>query len=119
MKEFNLEEAHAGKPVCTRDGRKARVILFDANNNEYPIIALVEINGKEEPCSYTLSGKFRYCECSLDLMMCSIKREGWVNLYKNGDKVYSAMNIASTKEAAYNGREEMKYLTTVKVEWEE
>ena len=25
FKPFNLEQAKAGKPVCTRDGRKARI----------------------------------------------------------------------------------------------
>ena len=29
MKPFDLEAAKAGKPVCTRDGRKARINCFD------------------------------------------------------------------------------------------
>lgn len=29
LKEFDIEAAKAGKPVCTRDGRKARIICFD------------------------------------------------------------------------------------------
>lgn len=29
-KPFNLEEAKAGKPVCTRGGHKAKIICFDA-----------------------------------------------------------------------------------------
>ena len=42
-KPFNLEEAKAGKSVCTRDGRKARIIYFDAKIlSDYPIIALIE-----------------------------------------------------------------------------
>ena len=28
LKEFDLEAAKAGKPVCTKDGRKARIICF-------------------------------------------------------------------------------------------
>lgn len=36
LKEFDLEAAKAGKPVCTKDGRKARIICFD-RNWEYPI----------------------------------------------------------------------------------
>lgn len=39
MKPFNLEEAKAGKPVCTRDGRKVNILRFDLNN-PYPIIAV-------------------------------------------------------------------------------
>lgn len=30
LKPFDLEAAKAGKPVCTRDGRKARIICFNA-----------------------------------------------------------------------------------------
>jgi hypothetical protein len=43
MKEFNLEEAKSGKPVCTRDGNKARILCFDAKG-EFPIYALIEVD---------------------------------------------------------------------------
>ena len=29
MKPFNLEEAKAGKPICTRDGRRVEIISFE------------------------------------------------------------------------------------------
>lgn len=29
LKPFDLEAAKQGKPVCTRDGRKARIVCFD------------------------------------------------------------------------------------------
>lgn len=41
MKPFNLEEAKAGKPVCTRDGRRVEILSFDKPNNGYPILARV------------------------------------------------------------------------------
>ena len=41
LKPFSLEAAKAGKPVCTRDGRKARIICFDRKDNT-PIVALIE-----------------------------------------------------------------------------
>lgn len=42
MKPFNLEEAKAGKPVCTRDGRRVEIISFEnPSNNNYPILAKV------------------------------------------------------------------------------
>ena len=41
MKPFNLEEAKAGKPVCTRDGRRVEINSFDNPNNGYPILARV------------------------------------------------------------------------------
>lgn len=41
MKPFNLEEAKAGKPVCTRNGRRVEINSFDNPNNGYPILARV------------------------------------------------------------------------------
>lgn len=55
FKPFNLEQAKAGKPVCTRDGRKARIICFNAKTLcDYPIIALVENSDS------FISGHIRY-----------------------------------------------------------
>ena len=44
LKEFDIEVAKAGKPVCTRDGSKARIICFDKKcraieEEEFPIVA--------------------------------------------------------------------------------
>lgn len=41
MKPFNLEEAKAGKPVCTRDGRRVEIISFENPSDNYPILAKV------------------------------------------------------------------------------
>lgn len=49
FKPFNLEAVKTGKPVCTRDGRKARIVCFDRKHRLYPIIALLENEkGNEE-----------------------------------------------------------------------
>lgn len=45
FKPFNLEQAKAGKPVCTRDRHKARIICFDAKLKNYSIVALVKEKG--------------------------------------------------------------------------
>ena len=34
LKPFDLEAARAGSPVCTRDGRKARIVCFDKKGSE-------------------------------------------------------------------------------------
>ena len=48
LKPFDLEAAKAGKPVYTRDGRKARIICFDRIDAK-PILALVpSTDGKGE-----------------------------------------------------------------------
>ena len=32
LKPFDLQAAKSGKPVCTRDGRKVRIICFDSKS---------------------------------------------------------------------------------------
>lgn len=59
LKEFDLEQAKAGKPVHTRDGREARVICFDAKGMHQPIIALItQDNGVEYIETYYSNGRF-------------------------------------------------------------
>lgn len=62
MKEFNLEEALAGKPVKLRNGDKAYVIkhILNPTNKNYALIGYREHanNGKEEPLSWDVSGKY-------------------------------------------------------------
>lgn len=59
MKPFDLEKAKAGAPLCTREGFRARIICFDANNDRFPIVALLEgDDGKEYPVSFTKKGRF-------------------------------------------------------------
>ena len=42
LKPFDIQKAKADKPVCTRDGRKARIICFDRINSDYyKIVACV------------------------------------------------------------------------------
>ena len=86
LKEFDLEAAKAGKPVCTMDGRKARIICFD-RNDLYPIVALIECeDGKEMIGAYSKEGHTEIYEIKgTDLMMLSEKKEGWVNVYYDND----------------------------------
>ena len=113
LKPFNLEAAKAGRPVCTRDGRKARIICFDAKGDK-PIIALIEMGVAETPNNYPIDGKANSTkETPCDLMMLPEKKEGWVNVY-NDSIIYD------TKEEALNRRSEFRgYIDTVKVSWEE
>lgn len=72
MKPFDLEEAKAGKPVCTRDGRKVEIISFEYPIKGYPILAKVFF-GKDdyEKFTFTESGTFFVAdkESEADLMM--------------------------------------------------
>ena len=111
LKPFDLEAAKAGKPVCTRDGRKARIICFD-RVGDFPIVALTDDRDyKEEGVNlYDINGKGSN-EC-FDLMMLPEKKEGWVNVYK--DSVYG------TKDEALIVRSESRgYIDTIKINWSE
>lgn len=118
LKEFDLEAAKAGKPVCTRDGRKARIICFDAKDNK-PIVALIYDCKKEIVLQYLENGRSFVDEISnYDLMMLPEKKEGWVNIYKDFEDRICC--IYKTKEEALEKKEtEDDYITTVKIEWEE
>lgn len=131
LKPFNLEAAKAGKPVCTRDGRKARIICFDRkisiNGVSYPIITLVEDTTKEEIIyGYNEKGRLlieRDMPYKDDLMMLPEKKEGYVNIYTNprvGDR-YSSNTIFPSKEEAIQGITKSlgNYINTTKIEWEE
>lgn len=112
LKPFDLEAAKAGKPVCTRDGRKARIICFDTiNKGNYPIIALLEDKGCEAIFYYNKDGKCNV-GTELDLMMLPEKKEGWIIIHKEAtyDKE-TAEKIA--RETTAN------VIRIQKIEWEE
>ena len=123
LKEFNLEAAKSGKPVCTRDGRKARIICFDAKCT-LPIIALVtNTGGNESLIRYYSNGSFTNLnEAGCDLMMLPEKKEGWVNLYRDEEskRVYCGEFIFSEREKAEKHYEcNDTKVATVFVNWEE
>ena len=129
LKPFDIQKARAGKPVCTRDGRKARIICFDTKGDPCPIIALVEENNIESAYHYDKNGQNAYNKSKLDLMMLPEKKEGWVNLY-NADTtfyyvegmVYNTKDEAIRKakeEITTEQREKSEYIDTVKINWSE
>lgn len=123
FKPFDLEAAKAGKPVCTRDGRKTRIICFDAKCNK-PIVALIYDCNKETVLQYLENGRFFVDQIDkYDLMMFPQKKEGWVNVYKSynvGKKIPCMASIYPTKEEAKKSSVVgFDYVDTVKIEWEE
>lgn len=120
LKPFDLEAAKAGKPVCTRDGRKARIICWDKKGN-YPIVALIQDNENSEHIEYyTENGIFSNGgnEKNRDLMMFTRKKEGWLNIYKDFEDTVCCV-YPTEKEALEDGETEKDYITTIKIEWEE
>lgn len=113
LKPFDIQRAKAGKPVCTRDGRKARIICFD-KMGVYPVVALVQKGGVEVCHFYTEDGK---CveETSNDLMMLHEKKEGWINVYQ----LNTCYKTKEEAEANIDRDYENEYVRTVKINWEE
>ena len=121
LKPFDIQKAREGKPVCTRDGRKARIICFDVKGSMYPIIALIEESEGEKLCSYMPNGRSykNEKECIDNLMMLPEKKEGWVNVYNSLGVVTFSHNPYDTKKEALADAKPKYYVDTVKINWEE
>lgn len=120
-KPFNLEEAKAGRPVCTRNGQEVRIICFDAKLENYSIIALVKEKGSTQEYlhTYTNEGRIYYKNPthSLDLVMPLKKKTGWVNIFVNGE--YTVSNIYTTEQSAKVNAIISKAVDTIQIEWYE
>ena len=104
LRPFDLEAAKAGKPVYTRDGRKVRIICFDAKCIK-PIVALIQGSDNSEQIEYyTENGVFSNGGTgkNRDLMILLEKKEGWVNIYGEEKGRYCSNVIYSSKEEALN-----------------
>lgn len=121
LKPFDLQKAKQGKPVCTRDGRKARIICFDCKDETFQIVALISGSlGKEEIISYDKAGYSTTRDHDEMLMMLPEKKEGWVNVYKKEQNRY-VKGIFPSREIALNSISEKsrEYIATIKITWEE
>ena len=86
MKPFNLQEALAGKPVVTRDGRKVEQLFYlDKAENEFKLRAVVD----GSITAYTDNGCF-YSEVitESDLFMAPEKREYWAGVCEKEGYIY-------------------------------
>lgn len=125
LKLFDLQKAKEGKPVCTRDGRKARIICFDFRDADEIccIIAAVDYGEAEKIHYYDLYGKYRGGDSSeYDLMILPEKKEGWINVYNSLGIITFSHNPFDTEEEALTSEIEFpnkNYIDTIKIEWEE
>lgn len=122
MKPFDLEKAKTGAKLCTRDGRRARIICYDRKSKVYPIVALINEDVKDEYIRfYTLQGEcdVRIKENEDDLFLAPEKKEGWVNVFATPCGIKTGC-VYPTKESALNCNELLaNRVDTVKIEWEE
>ena len=131
LKPFDIQKAREGKPVCTRDGRKARVLCYDfKQNEEYPILVAVENkDGKECALLYSNDGiSEMYKSSNNELVMSPEKKEGWVNVYKreneyvceNECNVFTGIAVFKSEGEAKRNIDKRKiYVNTIKISWEE
>ena len=124
MKEFDLELAKAGHPVCTRDGKPVRIVCFDAKG-DYPIVGLeyntdLEANIDEElPRNYTNEGFYYKTETSSnDLMMVSELKESDDKRIKEAIS-YAIANSTHEDGILLNGVTESEAITWLKKQGEQ
>lgn len=107
MKPFNLEEALAGKPVVTRDGRDVKeLIVLKTKDIEQPIISVI---GKDSFAHFP-DGKFNdHGECDLDLFIKEEEVTLYANIYKsnNRNSGYICGELFIDKD--HNSLKDMKY----------
>ena len=130
MKEFNLEEylKNPSQKVITRDGRDVRIVCTDMRS-EFPIVAIIRNEDKNERVNiFTKNGRYYQTEKNynsfLDLFFAPIKREGWINVYKDNISTFTSGYIHQNEEQAQKEALEIlkeygKFITTIKIEWEE
>ena len=130
MKPFNLKEylANPSREIITDDGHPVRIICTDAKNCKYPIVALVEIDGKERVIKYTENGSYlEGVKHKQDLYFKPATKKGWVNIFKPDINQMPSILISTiydTKEDALNFIKANKCtrtdcIKTICIEWEE
>ena len=123
MKPFNLELAKQGHPVCTRDGRPARIVCFDRKGikyeRPYPILVLVDGEEQEEAIACYEDGSSAYGAQTDDLFMASEKKAGWVNIYDEGsDHFTTGNNIYDSEQEAVDADVAEQRIDTIQIEFE-
>lgn len=126
MKQFNLSEylKNPDRKIITRSGRNVRIICTDRNHPTRPIIALVQIDGRENTNSYKKDGLLLdYTSSPSDLFFASERKTGWINVSRiasgtAGEITYTGV-VYPTKEEAIAGYSDVGLLATIQIEWEE
>ena len=121
MKQFPLEQylKNPSRKVVTRKGIPVKIHCTNFVTCK-PIIA--EIDGRGYSQSFTKEGRYfgDTDESSEVLFFAPEKHEGWINLYRNASYATSAGCVfTSEKEAKENIYALPRYVTTIKIEWEE
>ena len=126
MKEFNLDEylKNPSQKVVTRDGREVRIICTDMKSR-YKIVGLV-YDKKDDTESVEIFQEngtlFNHTTSNYDLFFAPVKKEGWVNLFKDKEINYPYIPgiIHDSEEDAKEAiKDDPDFITSIKIEWEE
>ena len=129
MREFNLEEAGKGKPVCTRNKNSVRILCFNAKDMySCPIVGLINEGGVEHVQQWRLNGAvYRGGKYKDDLFMTPEKKKGWIAIlhkinHSSNDRRFTIgpYDTEETLDKVCNEDfEDFKVLLKQKVSWEE
>jgi hypothetical protein len=127
MKPFNLQDALAGKPVVTRDGKAVKQIAYFPEVETYAVMAYIEGSDVD---TYTREGSYWSSKGTHDLFMASTKKTGWVNIYREnitggkmlrlsadgttGHNIHPSKYVADVKQVTAKDR-----IAVVELTWEE
>ena len=121
MKQFNLKEylVNPSRKIVNGEGVPVRIICTDAKR-DYPIIALIEDNGKEYIRNFLLDGTTGVnTNEKYHLFFAPERKEGYINLFKQITGLNTGFVFNTKEEAEKSAKGLPNYITTVKIEWEE
>ena len=125
MEQFSLEKylANPARKIVTRDGRPVRIICTDMKSYNEKIVGLIPSDtGIESIFTWTQQGKqYLNMDTPNDLFFTPETHEGWINVYRNSDSghTYAGAVYDSQEDAKKRKASDEKYVTTIKIEWEE
>ena len=120
MKPFNIKEYNnPSRKIMTGEGIPVRILCTDVKR-DYPIITLIEDNGKEYIRNFLLDGTTGVnTNEKYHLFFAPEKHEGYVNLFRQTAGINAGFVFNTKEEAEKSAKGIPCYITTTKIEWEE
>ena len=125
-KPFDLAAAKAGAPVITRDGERARIICFDADQQQPMIVLITTKDNGENIESYHSDGRYLLFSDSpnnYDLFMAPVKKTYYTNIFITpSGHVFASDGYSSEDNAIRHGNTKnnglQAYIKTISFEVE-
>lgn len=121
MKKFDINKAREGAAVCTRKGKEVRILCYDMRHLDRDmLVVLVKQNSGEEYLRmYNPSGVCVEGGPDEDLMMATVKKTLWFNLYTDGEAFYPGDFFYESKELAEaNAKSKLEFVEVKSIEME-